>query len=314
MALHRPRGQPRQRRGRRARAIRSSTTPARRRAASGRRPTAARTGRPIFDGQPVQSIGSLAVARRPTRTSSGRAPARRGSAATSRSARGMYKSTDAGKTWTQMGLEKTGRIPRIVIDPEGSRHRARLRAGPRVRPAAGARRLPHDRRRQDLDEGALRGREHRLLRPRDGPVEPAHPLRRHVAARDPHVGPHERRPGQRAVRVARRRRHVEAAHRARAADEAGGQSRGRDRALEPEPRLRADRDRRRHPLERRAHRKRPALALGRRRPAVDAGEPRPQRDGAARTTTRAWPSRPTTRTRRTSSPRRSPRRSTAARR
>ena len=29
----------------------------------------------------------------------------------------MYKSLDAGKTWNLMGLEKTGRIARLVIDP-----------------------------------------------------------------------------------------------------------------------------------------------------------------------------------------------------
>ena len=29
----------------------------------------------------------------------------------------MFKSTDAGKSWTRVGLEATGRIARIVIDP-----------------------------------------------------------------------------------------------------------------------------------------------------------------------------------------------------
>jgi photosystem II stability/assembly factor-like uncharacterized protein len=31
--------------------------------------------------------------------------------------RGMYKSTDAGATWTRIGLEKTKQIPSIVVDP-----------------------------------------------------------------------------------------------------------------------------------------------------------------------------------------------------
>src|SRR4029453_11367010 len=30
---------------------------------------------------------------------------------------GIYKSTDAGKTWALMGLEKTRRTSRVVIDP-----------------------------------------------------------------------------------------------------------------------------------------------------------------------------------------------------
>ncbi len=74
------------------------------------------TWSPIFDGQPVASIGSLAVApSNPDIVWAGtgetwiRSHISLGA--------GMYKSTDAGRTWTLMGLEKTGRIGRIVIDP-----------------------------------------------------------------------------------------------------------------------------------------------------------------------------------------------------
>ena len=123
---------------------------------------------------------------------------------------GIYKSTDAGKTWTHMGLDETGRIGRIDRPPAQSRHRLRLRARPHDRPAAGARRLPHDRRRQALGARAVRGREHRLLRPHDGSEQPAHARRGHVAGGDAHVGHVQRRPGQRRLHLARRRHHVDA--------------------------------------------------------------------------------------------------------
>ncbi len=71
---------------------------------------------PVFDGQPVSSVGSLAVAPSdPNLVWAGtgetfiRSNVSQGN--------GIYKSTDAGKTWKCVGLENTGRIGRIVIDP-----------------------------------------------------------------------------------------------------------------------------------------------------------------------------------------------------
>jgi len=70
----------------------------------------------LFDGQPVQSIGSLAIA--PSDHSivwagTGEAHIRSHISI----GQGIYKSTDAGKSWQLMGLEKTGRIARVVVHP-----------------------------------------------------------------------------------------------------------------------------------------------------------------------------------------------------
>lgn len=71
---------------------------------------------PIFDDQPVSSIGALAIA--PSDTNIVWA----GTGETFLRSHismgwGIFKSTNAGKSWQRMGLEKTGRIGRIVIDP-----------------------------------------------------------------------------------------------------------------------------------------------------------------------------------------------------
>ena len=71
---------------------------------------------PIFDDQPVQAIGALAVA--PSNASVVWAgtgePWIRSHISIGN---GVYKSSDAGRTWTHMGLDSTGRIGRIAIDP-----------------------------------------------------------------------------------------------------------------------------------------------------------------------------------------------------
>jgi photosystem II stability/assembly factor-like uncharacterized protein len=72
---------------------------------------------PIFDSQPVQAIGSLAVSssdHNQVWAGTGEAWAIRDS---DMMGNGVYKSTDAGKTWQHMGLDETGRIGRIVVHP-----------------------------------------------------------------------------------------------------------------------------------------------------------------------------------------------------
>jgi photosystem II stability/assembly factor-like uncharacterized protein len=74
------------------------------------------TWEPIFDGQPVQSIGALAVAASDPNVvwaGTGEAFVRSNISI----GNGVYKSTDAGKTWKHMGLDRTGRIGRVAVDP-----------------------------------------------------------------------------------------------------------------------------------------------------------------------------------------------------
>ena len=72
---------------------------------------------PIFDRQDVSSIGALAVApSNPSIVWAGTGePFIRSHISIGN---GVYKSTDAGRTWTRMGLELSGRIGRFAIDPK----------------------------------------------------------------------------------------------------------------------------------------------------------------------------------------------------
>jgi photosystem II stability/assembly factor-like uncharacterized protein len=71
---------------------------------------------PVFDNQPVGSIGAIAVAPSDSNTiyvGTGESDIRSDLS----SGKGVYKSMDAGATWTHIGLEDTRQISRIVIDP-----------------------------------------------------------------------------------------------------------------------------------------------------------------------------------------------------
>jgi photosystem II stability/assembly factor-like uncharacterized protein len=77
---------------------------------------AGRTWRPLFDGQPVGSIGAIALAPSNPRViyvGTGEADMRSDIA----QGNGAYKSTDGGRTWTHLGLADTQQIGRIVVDP-----------------------------------------------------------------------------------------------------------------------------------------------------------------------------------------------------
>src|SRR5256885_362182 len=75
------------------------------------------TWQPIFDSQPIGSIGAIAVA--PSNpeiiyVGSGEADMR----SSISGGNGMYKSSDGGKTWSHIGLADSRQIGRILIDPK----------------------------------------------------------------------------------------------------------------------------------------------------------------------------------------------------
>src|ERR1700741_1062628 len=72
--------------------------------------------RPIFDEQPVQSIGAIALGPKNSKNvwvGTGESWTRNSVSIGD----GIYKSTDGGETWSRSGLQKSERIGRIVVDP-----------------------------------------------------------------------------------------------------------------------------------------------------------------------------------------------------
>jgi photosystem II stability/assembly factor-like uncharacterized protein len=80
---------------------------------------AGRTWAPIFDDQPTGSIGALAVAPSDPNivyVGSGEGMQRPDLS----TGDGIYKSTDAGRTWTHLGLRDGQQIPQIIVDPQNA--------------------------------------------------------------------------------------------------------------------------------------------------------------------------------------------------
>jgi photosystem II stability/assembly factor-like uncharacterized protein len=77
---------------------------------------AGRTWRPIFDSQPTQSIGAIAVAASNPKiiyVASGEGLHRPDLSV----GNGIYRSADAGQTWTHLSLDDAQQVPSIAVDP-----------------------------------------------------------------------------------------------------------------------------------------------------------------------------------------------------
>ncbi|HZC85430.1 MAG TPA: hypothetical protein VE266_00395, partial [Steroidobacteraceae bacterium] len=75
-----------------------------------------RTWRPIFEGQPTQSIGAIAVAPSDPNTvyvASGEGLLRPDLSV----GNGIYRSRDGGRSWTHLGLTAGQQIPDLAVDP-----------------------------------------------------------------------------------------------------------------------------------------------------------------------------------------------------
>src|SRR5438093_5938048 len=75
--------------------------------------------RPVFDEQPVQSVGAIAIDPNNTKNvwvGTGESWTRNSASIGDE----VYKSIDGGETWTHVGLDKSERVARIAVSPKSS--------------------------------------------------------------------------------------------------------------------------------------------------------------------------------------------------
>src|SRR5262249_54324819 len=94
------------------------------------------TWKPIFDDVHVASVGAVAVAPSDPNVVYGGTGNQSGWSFTT--GKGVYKSTDAGKTWTNIGLPSSQFIGGIVVDPRNARNVLVAAMGPRAPGPPGA--------------------------------------------------------------------------------------------------------------------------------------------------------------------------------
>ena len=176
------------------------------------------TWTPIFDEYPVASIGDIELA--PSNPSiiyvgTGEPNNRQSSSFGA----GIYKSTDAGRTFEYMGLKETQTIAKVVAHPKDPNIVYVAAAGHLFgpNPERGVYKTTDGG--KDLDEHEVHRQRHRLHRSRDAPDQPEHAVRGVVSAAPAALGLQRGRTGQRHLADRRRRQDVDTRQRQRPASQ-----------------------------------------------------------------------------------------------